>query len=1205
MRKRGLKLLGLAALAMSLFVNVPVNAEELPTDAVTEIEAPADEEIAMVADGWITNSDGSYSYRKDGNLVYGQVVKIGSLYYGFDWDGIMYENQEFGSNIIIDGTYYWKNFKAKANGSLYTNMWEQAENGQWRYFGSDGGTVTGLQTIGGKTYYFEGGWMSTNKAFTHDDKSYVCDSNGYVQDMPQTGWKQVDGVYYYSLDGNVQLGCALKIGSAYYAFDYDGRMITNRDFTYWDPDSSNNVTVRAKSDGTLYVNSWFRDNGAWYYYGAEGKSRNGQIITIGGTKYYSGYGGEIYEDTFMNIDGVPYYCKKGGAMVAFNKGWNSIGSDWYYVKEVDGELQTCIGTVEKIGSKYYLFRDDGKMNTSSEYTIYDNGQKFYKSGADGVVVTNTWDYKYAQDGSKQYFYYGADGASKEGVLTIGGKTYVFDYDGIMYTNTVINCDGITYKIDGNGYATALKEGWNLYGDKWYYVIDGTVPSYELVTIGGKTYGFGDGYLLTNCVAHLYKEGVGENWYLLDKDGIIITTKGWNKLNGEWYYVNEDGTLYVGLFNDKYYLAPEMLHNDELIVLDDMAYQAKTYTGVLTPITKDGFYYATGYGSEVNGNDMYYVEGGKIYTGWKKIGNFWYYMDPRVATGEHYIDGKTYWFDGVGHMMASTWVDGGRRYATSSGALAQGETVIGSKTYYFNQYNHQLINSVESDNYNITIYDDGIKKTYKFKDGWNSIGSDYYYVINGKLVTDDAVSVGGKVYCFDNSGKMITSDKKALYYINKHAYIIGSSGVAVTGWVKLGDLWYYADPTTAEICYGNKIIGGKTYGLDEYTGVMLTGDVLQNGIIYTYNSNGILTKTTTVTTGWYSVNNDGLYFKGGKIYSGWLGNSYIIEGAKQFYRVVPDYWYNGNKYYVDGNGNYVKSQWIDDCMYAKSTGVLACDEWYSIGGTWYYFDGIYKATNCVLKLDGKFYFFDNAGKTVKTLTTVQDGWYAAGNAHYFAYAGEFVKSDIMYIGGVNYSFNWGGQMEKSDISWENDREAYFESTGALTTATGWKKIDGSWYYIDDNNMICYGWLRLGSNWYFCNEGGMVTGYYTINGHLYYFDANGVMKYECVKENGWYTAGGNSYYFVDGKLLTDTTKVIDGAEYAFDWDGQMVKNGAYYSHYLNRTRFYGSDGKVVNTVGYVYDGMGGKAYVSKDGALHEGCVYINGTVMYLQGVKWGQY
>ena len=64
--------------------------------------------------------------------------------------------------------------------------------------------------------------------------------------------------------------------------------------------------------------------------------------------------------------------------------------------------------------------------------------------------------------------------------------------------------------------------------------------------------------------------------------------------------------------------------------------------------------------------------------------------------------------------------------------------------------------------------------------------------------------------------------------------------------------------------------------------------------------------------------------------------------------------------------------------------------------------------------------------------------------------------------------------------------------------GWKRIDDSWMFFDENGHMMTGWIHVNNTYYYLgSDGKMVSGTtITIDGNSYTFDANGA-----------YTGGGN--------------------------------------------------------------------------------------------------
>ena len=210
------------------------------------------------------------------------------------------------------------------------------------------------------------------------------------------------------------------------------------------------------------------------------------------------------------------------------------------------------------------------------------------------------------------------------------------------------------------------------------------------TVDGKNYFFTSSGALCGAgwqsTKYNYNGKDYTNWYYTNADGTIVT--GWKKISGTWYYFN-----WAMLYGDLYMI-----------------------DGKWEYFKPNGAWVATGSSTawRRSGDNMKYYENGKAVTGWKKIGDEYFYFDSIgnlktgwiKSSGKWYycnasmyyssvvhIDGKTYIFDNSGAMISSTgWYKrthtyDGRSYINwyyveSGGALAEGWKTISGKKYYF-------------------------------------------------------------------------------------------------------------------------------------------------------------------------------------------------------------------------------------------------------------------------------------------------------------------------------------------------------------------------------------------------------------------------------------------------------------------------------------------------------------------------------------------
>ncbi len=112
-------------------------------------------------------------------------------------------------------------------------------------------------------------------------------------------------------------------------------------------------------------------------------------------------------------------------------------------------------------------------------------------------------------------------------------------------------------------------------------------------------------------------------------------------------------------------------------------------------------------------------------------------------------------------------------------------------------------------------------------------------------------------------------------------------------------------------------------------------------------------------------------------------------------------------------------------------------------------------------------------------------------------------------------------------------------------TGWKQIDGKWYYFEANGVMQTGWKQVSGKWYYLHtDGAMRTDWKQIGGKWYYFHTDGAMRTD------WKQIGGKWYYFhTDGAMRTGW-KYIGGKWYYLYEDGHMAKS----------EKIQGEDGKI---------------------------------------------
>ena len=135
--------------------------------------------------------------------------------------------------------------------------------------------------------------------------------------------------------------------------------------------------------------------------------------------------------------------------------------------------------------------------------------------------------------------------------------------------------------------------------------------------------------------------------------------------------------------------------------------------------------------------------------------------------------------------------------------------------------------------------------------------------------------------------------------------------------------------------------------------------------------------------------------------------------------------------------------------------------------------------------------------------------------------ELLKSDAPSTEGF-VKFGWS-QNEKGEWNFLVDSNS--------TKATGWKQIEGKWYFFNAEGVMQKWWVKDGNTWYYLNGSGeMQTGWLNDNGTWYYLEASGAMK-----ASQWFEVDGKWYHVNEsGALSVNTT--VDG--YNVNENGEWV-------------------------------------------------------------------
>ena len=160
--------------------------------------------------------------------------------------------------------------------------------------------------------------------------------------------------------------------------------------------------------------------------------------------------------------------------------------------------------------------------------------------------------------------------------------------------------------------------------------------------------------------------------------------------------------------------------------------------------------------------------------------------------------------------------------------------------------------------------------------------------------------------------------------------------------------------------------------------------------------------------------------------------------------------------------------------------------------------------------------------------------------------------------------------------EQELETYYN--GSFNSADGWKKEDGSTYYIKPDGQRAYGWLQIGDEWYYFDgaTGALQTGFRYINEKAYDLGTTGARKHD-----QWIEHQGDWYYLNSyGAGAVKCWRLKDGKYRYLGADGKMktscwVKDyGIWYYLKADGTRYESSWAKIGNSW-YWFGGSGAMA------------------------------
>ena len=319
----------------------------------------------------------------------------------------------------------------------------------------------------------------------------------------------------------------------------------------------------------------------------------------------------------LDIDGATYWFDEEG--IRYDKGWKQLDGEWRY------------------------FGDDGVMWKNRSVKYLDNMGYFDASG----ILTRGW---FDYDGGKAY-------ADSNGImyqnrwLNYGGKWYYFGNAYKMLVNSYTTWNGAIYCFGADG--TLYLGWWEYEGAKYYSGSDGKLYCDRYLTENGKTYYFEpDGKLQGEVTGKWVK--YNGYWYYQFNNG--SWAKGWNQIDGKWYFFSENYDLRVNTWiktNGYFYCVGSsgyVLTNTTVFDGAQVDANGRRISGP-TDTKAQGYSSSTGYLILVN----YTYHTVSIYTGsrnnWKLYQCYRCSLgkdSTKTPTGTFYTTGRTYSFGDNDH-----------------------------------------------------------------------------------------------------------------------------------------------------------------------------------------------------------------------------------------------------------------------------------------------------------------------------------------------------------------------------------------------------------------------------------------------------------------------------------------------------------------------------------------------------------------------------
>ncbi len=900
-----------------------------------------------------------------------------------------------------------------------------------------------------------------------------------------------------------------------------------------------------------------------------------------------------------------------------------------YVKDgvlytVEGNTSDASGLETNGGGVYFK-----KYSLNSSY-LYGYGRLPYKSDSSvnkvdysgenptpGLYVANAAKYIYASEYATDYSYVIPRFSMFE-ITKVGANNRLYG----TFTNTAgqtctgwitNNSDRIiqlyssgalsgAWEYDGVGYkyrysdGTYASKGWLQDPDNsaWYYIgADGYADSGWLYLDSGTFY--------------------------LDPNSNAMLT-GHRFIDGRWHYFNNDGFLCIGSWES-----------------DGVGFKYRFI---------DGTYGANCWLDDATNNYIRYYLGADGYavSGWRQIDGTWYYFDPgsrAMLSGWLYIDNKWYYTDSSGAMQTGwTELEGNYYYLDPvTGARVSGVQTINGTTCTFDE-NGVLIEGTIIEDTTTPTLGNGYASYTQGMPG-NGAGAVYAHGIdiskwnNGDDWTTLKLNLGavkaagidfviircgstnkGKDPMFEmyyNECKRLGLDVGAYFY----SYALDAASAVsdarkCLSYIEGKQFEYpiymdFEDPTqegigstlSAQICTAfldTVASGGYLTGMYTYKSWFEQGWVDSSGIRNKYEG-WVTYPITSMDHSKYDVAFSQSYGMYQYTFKYEIPNAGTFDANvcyKDYPSIVKTYGFNN--YSPNSAGN-LSASWVQDekgLRYQYADGTFAPAGWLfdNTNNAWYYLDRDGYAVSGWVEDKGKTYYLDPTSNAMLTGHRYIDGkWY------YFDSSGAWVNTGAWEYDGKGYKYKMsdGTYVYGWFDDYTNDSARYYMNSAGYAVS-GFNTIDGTLYCFDAvSNALLRGWLTIGDRVYCTTaEGAILMGFQYIDGNYFYFsESTGEMQ------TGFKEIGDNWYYFDQSGVMTTGwfTSSRTGYIYHFNNEGEMTVgwaelDGDWYCFESDADKHYGQ-----MLTGWIKSSSSGHTYYcDESGRMLTGWQEINGNTYY---------